>query len=152
MSLRSRTGDLLTIAARGEAIAHGCNCQGTMGGLAGLIARRWPQLAADYRAACAAGTFTLGGVLPWLDTETGVWIYNLATQLHGGPDARLDAIDGSLRNALVHARDHGVPRVFLPRIGAGIGGLDWHDVRAVLERVADDHPDVELVVVTLPDR
>src|SRR5262249_44069141 len=126
-------GDLLRIAKRGEAIGHGCNCEGVMGGLAAHVAQRWPALEADYQAACRAGTFTLGGVLPWLDEESGVWIYNLATQQHPGADARLDAIDASVRVAIEHARELVVRRIFLPRIGAGIGGLRWEDVRATLE-------------------
>ena len=146
--MRDVEGSLLSIAAAGEAIGHGCNCEGVMGGLAGHVERHWPALAADYRAACDAGTFTLGGVLPWLDERSGVWIYNLATQQHAGADARLDAIDSSLRAAIEHARAHRVPTIYLPRIGAGIGGLDWSDVHATLDTIAAMTADVELVVVT----
>ena len=54
-----------------------------------------------------------------------------------GADARLDAIDSSVRAAIEHARTHDVPTIYLPRIGAGIGGLDWSDVHATLDAVAD---------------
>ena len=141
-------GDLLRIASRGEAIGHGCNCDGVMGGLAAHVESHWPALAADYRAACEAGTFTLGGVRPWLDEATGVWIYNLATQQQPGADARLEAIGSSVRAAIEHARAHDVATIYLPRIGAGIGGLRWEDVRATLEAVSTDNDDVDLVVVT----
>ena len=106
-----------------EAIGHGCNCDGVMGGLAAHVEAHWPALATDYRAACRAGTFTLGAARPWLDEATGVWIYNLATQQHPGADARLDAIDSSVRAAIEHARANDVATIYLPRIGAGIGGL-----------------------------
>lgn len=149
MSLREVTGGLLSIADRGEAIGHGCNCEGVMGGLAAKVAARWPALEGDYVAACHARTFTLGGVLPWLDEDTGVWIYNLATQQRPGADARIDAIEQSVRAAIDHARGHRVPKLYLPRIGSGIGGLQWDDVRAALQRIADTADDVELVVVSL---
>jgi O-acetyl-ADP-ribose deacetylase (regulator of RNase III) len=148
--MREVEGSLLGIARRGEAFGHGCNCEGVMGGLADKVEQRWPAMAAKYRAACRAGTFTLGGVLPWLDEETGVWIYNLATQQHPGADARLEAIAGSVRAAIAHAGENGVGTIYLPRIGSGIGGLDWHDVRATLETVDAEAADVELVVVSLP--
>ena len=148
--MREDSGDLLRIASAGEAIGHGCNCEGVMGGLAGHVASHWPALAADYRAACDAGTFTLGSVLPWLDEQSGVWIYNLATQRHAGADAQLDAIDSSVRAAIEHARTHDVPTIYLPRIGAGIGGLDWSDVHARLDTIAAGTTNVELVVVTKP--
>lgn len=150
MTVREVEGDLLHIASEGEAFGHGCNCEGVMGGLAAHVESHWPQLAVDYRAACRAGTFTLGGVLPWLDESTGVWIYNLATQQHPGADARLGAIDASVRAAIVHAREHGVARIYLPRIGAGIGGLRWEDVRETLDTVAADNAGTDLVVVTVP--
>jgi O-acetyl-ADP-ribose deacetylase (regulator of RNase III) len=148
--MREVQGSLLSIAERGEAFGHGCNCEGVMGGLAAKVEQRWPAMAADYRAACRAGTFTVGGVLPWLDRETDVWIYNLATQQHPGADARLDAIADSVRAALSHARENGIRTIYLPRIGAGIGGLDWDDVRATLELVDGEAEEVDLVVVSLP--
>ena len=148
--MREIEGDLLHVARRGEAIGHGCNCEGVMGGLAAHVESHWPALAADYRAACRAGTFTLGGVLPWLDDASGVWIYNLATQQQPGADARLDAIDSSVRAAIEHARANDVATIYLPRIGAGIGGLRWEDVWATLEAVSTDYDDVDLVVVTPP--
>jgi O-acetyl-ADP-ribose deacetylase (regulator of RNase III) len=148
--MREVDGDLLRIAERGEAIGHGCNCDGVMGGLAAHVESHWPALAADYRAACRAGTLTLGGVLPWLDEASGVWIYNLATQQHPGADARLDAIDSSVRAAIEHARANGVSTIYLPRIGAGIGGLRWEDLEATLSSVSADADDVDLVVVTPP--
>ncbi len=119
-----------------------------MGGLAGHVESRWPALATSYRAACDAGTFTLGGVLPWFDEHSGVWIYNLATQQRPGADARLDAIDASVRAAIEHARAHEVRTLYLPRIGAGIGGLRWEDVKSTFEAVAATCPDVEVMVVT----
>ena len=146
--MREIEGDLLRIAHSGEAIGHGCNCEGVMGGLAAHVESHWPALAADYRAACRAGTFTLGGVLPWLDGASGVWIYNLATQQQPGADARLDAIDSSARAAIEHARANDAATIYLPRIGAGIGGLRWDHVWATLEAVSTDNDDVDLVVVT----
>jgi O-acetyl-ADP-ribose deacetylase (regulator of RNase III) len=149
--MREVEGSLLSVAERGEAFGHGCNCQGVMGGLAAKVEQRWPAMADYYRAACRAGTFTVGRVLPWLDNATGVWIYNLATQQHPGADARLEAIADSVRAAITHARENGVRTIYLPRIGSGIGGLDWDDVRATLERVDAEAAEVELVVVSLPN-
>ena len=149
--MREVEGSLLSIAERGEAFGHGCNCEGVMGGLAAKVERRWPAMAAEYRARCDDGTFTLGGVLPWLDEETLVWIYNLATQQRPGPDAKIEAIADSVRAAIDHAQTNGVRTIYLPRIGSGIGGLDWDEVRATLERVDADAAEVELVVVSLPN-
>ena len=37
--------------------------------------------------------------------------------------------------------------VALPAIGAGLGGLKWDDVKAVLNKVSNDYPNVDLYVV-----
>jgi O-acetyl-ADP-ribose deacetylase (regulator of RNase III) len=121
---------------------------GVMGGLAASVEKRLPTMAAAYRAACRDGVFELGGVLVWYDEVTGVWIYNLATQEQPGPDARLEAIATSIDAALTHAAEQQVDELWVPRIGAGIGGLKWADVRAVLATAAADHPDVDVVVIT----
>jgi O-acetyl-ADP-ribose deacetylase (regulator of RNase III) len=148
MPLEFRTGDLF---AQGlPALAHGVNCRGGLGGLALTFGRRWPALAAAYSEACAHGHLQLGGMLVFT-ADDGTVVYNLATQVRGGPDARLDAIDASLRTAVAHAQQHGITAIGLPRIGAGIGGLAWSDVLDVIEPIAEATP-VLLVVVTLPQQ
>ena len=47
--------------------------------------------------------------------------------------------------SLAEARD--VKAIALPAIGAGLGGLDWDDVKREIESVSQKHPDVDLYVV-----
>ncbi|MCI2237057.1 macro domain-containing protein [Paenibacillus sp. TRM 82003] len=141
------TGDLFDLGL--PALAHGCNCRGSMaGGIALEFQARWPEMAEAYRRRCLAGEFQLGDVMPW-ETPEGLVVYNLGTQVETGADARLSAIDIAVRGALLDAERRGLAQVGVPRIGAGIGGLEWADVRAVLEQAGEDSP-VELVVVTRP--
>ncbi|WP_432514290.1 macro domain-containing protein [Kineococcus sp. SYSU DK001] len=141
------TGDLFALDL--PALAHGCNCRGSMaGGIARQFADRWPAMEQEYRRRCRAGEFTLGDVMPWVTGE-GVVVYNLATQVERGADARLDAIEATVRTALADAAHRGLDRLGVPRLGAGIGGLAWADVREVLERAGRESA-VELVVVTRP--
>jgi O-acetyl-ADP-ribose deacetylase (regulator of RNase III) len=90
----------------------------------------------------------LGDIFVW--PADALVVYNLATQPLPRPPASLDAIDTSLRAALGDAHQRGLTRLGVPRIGAGLGGLPWSDVRAVLDAATVDSP-VELVVVSLPD-
>lgn len=137
------------------ALGHGVNTHGRWGaGIAPVFGRVFPDAFEPYRAACADRTLTVGGFLPVL-TDSGVWVYNLASQDRPGRDARLDAVESSLAAAIAHAETNGVRGFALPRIGAGIGGLDWHGrggaegVRGVIERIAG--PSHVLVrTVTLP--
>ena len=148
MSVEYRVGDLFAQTDL-AAIGQGVNVAGVMGsGIAPVFKRYWPAMYAEYRALCHSGELMLGGVHAW-QAESGVWIYNLASQRATGADARLDAIATSLTTALAHATVHDVPSIGLPRIGAGIGGLAWPDVRTVIEQVAHLHS-VRVVVVSLP--
>ena len=141
------TGDLLTLGL--PALAHGCNCRGSMaGGIARQVRVRWPALVREYERRCLAGEFRLGDVMPW-ETDEGVVVYNLATQVERGADARLEAVGTTVRAALADAVERGIGRLGVPRLGAGIGGLGWADVREALEEAGRQSP-VELVVVTWP--
>ena len=104
MSYTQTTGDLLTLGL--PAIGHGCNTRGSMaGGIARQVESRWPTVYAEYDAACRAGTFRLGS-FQCVDVG-GMVVYNLATQVDPGRDARIDAISSAVRGALHHAAELG---------------------------------------------
>lgn len=145
-----RTGDLFGQPDL-PALAQGVNCLGRMGaGIAVVFRRTWTDMFMDYSRACETGALRVGGLHVWRDPVTGTWIYNLASQHYTGRDARLDAIESSLTAAVAHAEANEVTAIGFPRIGAGIGGLDWGDVLEVFEKVAVTTT-VRLVVVSLPD-
>jgi O-acetyl-ADP-ribose deacetylase (regulator of RNase III) len=136
-------GDLFTAEGL-RAWAHGCNCAGAMGaGIAVEFKRRFPGMFDEYRRRCADGTFGLGDVFPW--SEGDRIVYNLGTQPHWRKRAELPAIEKALATMVSLAEKDGVPRIGLPRVGAGLGALDWSLVRAALT-TAGERTGVELVV------
>ena len=127
-----------------DGLAHGCNCAGAMGkGIAVEFRRRYPRMYEEYRKRCREGSFLLGSVFPW--AEGGKTIYNLGTQATWTTRAELPAIIQSLRKMVRLAQEDGVRRIGLPRIGAGLGGLDWEAVKEALAREGEGTA-VELVV------
>ena len=54
-----------------------------------------------------------------------------------------------MRGALADAESLGLSALGVPKLGAGIGGLEWSDVRDVLREAGEASP-VELTVVKLP--
>lgn len=141
-------GDIFSVPGV-TSYAHGCNCAGAMGrGIALQFRNRWPQMYDEYRRLCALGKFQPGNVYRY---EYGNGhIYNLATQKHWrGPDsmARLEYIETALTKMLTMATRDGVSAIAMPRIGAGLGGLRWEDVREVIERTSAQFPSVSLYVV-----
>jgi hypothetical protein len=92
--------------------------------------------------------FRPGDVFVWPTAD--LVVYNLAIQPLPRPPADLDAIATSVRAALADAHHRQVTGLGLPRLGAGLGGLAWPDVEAVLRKVGGESP-VDLIVVSLPD-
>jgi O-acetyl-ADP-ribose deacetylase (regulator of RNase III) len=136
-------GDLFTDEGT-RAWGHGCNCAGAMGaGIAVEFKRRFPRMFEEYRERCADGRFGLGDVFVW--SEGDMTVYNLGTQAHWRKKAQLPALSKAVARMVKLAEQGGVRRIALPRIGAGLGGLDWPKVRAVVE-AAGDSTSVELIV------
>lgn len=159
LELREEVGDLLT--ADVEAIAHGCNCKGVMGaGIAKPIRNRYPDMYDLYQDECVHGRFIPGDCLPWItsssptvigkESEPIKIVFNLATQKDPGSDARLKWLAFALSDMICIAEDRGIKTIGLPRIGCGIGGLKWNDVKSLLEKFQRT-TQVQLIVYTLPE-
>lgn len=127
------------------AIAHGCNARGAMGaGVAKTVRRLFPACYDDYRGICRNGDFRPGDVHYWKSGEQHV--FNLCTQKNTGPCARLDAIENAMATMLgIAAGEASIASIHLPKIGCGLGGLLWHDVRPVIQWHAD-HTNIDLIV------
>jgi O-acetyl-ADP-ribose deacetylase (regulator of RNase III) len=74
------SGDLF--ANRFRALAHGCNCQDSMGaGITTGYRNRYPAMCAEYRGRCKAEpqAFNLGDARHW-KADDQPWVFNLGTQ------------------------------------------------------------------------
>lgn len=152
MSLTEITGDLFEVQGL-DALAHGVNCRGLMGaGIALKFRDLYPAMYLEYATACREKRLIPGGLFPWRNPPGKPWIYNLATQDDIGRCARIKHVRASVRVMYLHARDHGVRHIGMPRIGSGIGGLSWDSVRAALADEIGDSLRVDVVVVSLPEK
>jgi O-acetyl-ADP-ribose deacetylase (regulator of RNase III) len=156
MEVEYKTGDLFDYESSGPILGHGVNCEGYMGkGIALEFRKRFPQMYSWYKAQCLAGNLEPGHFYEYTRYSDGYLeenyytIFNLATQDRSGAHAKLDYIYKSLNSALVYCHHTGYQQLSIPRIGCGIGGLDWREVKPVIERVAEIVPDVQLSVWTL---
>ena len=146
--IEERIGDLFAQEDL-KALAHGCNCAGAMGkGIAVGFKERYPQMYKLYQSFCKAGAVP-GEVFPYYDRDTDVVIYNLMTQRHWTTPATIEAIEQSVRTMMEMLQDIQIKTVGIPKIGCGLGGLDWKDVLPVLESHSNGY-DITIVVVSLP--
>lgn len=128
-----KTGNLFDTEL--NSIAHGVNVDGLMGaGIAKTFRSLYPTNYQTYRHACGTGVLKPGKMHVWY--EKNMFIYNLASQDRPGPTAQLKWLKSALDKAIVHAVRSGTTSMAVPRIGAGIGGLDWEDVLELMTELA----------------
>jgi len=135
MPIEFVAGDLFANRFGAEALAHGCNCQGSMGaGVAVGFRERYPEMFAEYRRRCKASPreFNLGDAFLW-KAGGKPWVFNLATQ-EGIGQVRVSyqAIEAALRSMLRQADRENITSIAVPRIGSAYGGLRerGHPIRA----------------------
>lgn len=129
-----------------HAYAHGCNCAGAMGrGIAVQFKERYPEMYREYLRRCKVGEFCPGDVYLYKNEKEAV--FNLGTEKHWRLGAELSFVEQSLTGMVELAKAHHIDRIALPRIAAGLGKLDWEEVKTVINRVAGDEAEVELLVV-----
>jgi O-acetyl-ADP-ribose deacetylase (regulator of RNase III) len=136
-------GDLLGTSDL-DAYAQGCSCTGALDvGVGVAFKKRWPGMAEEFLALCADKRFHLGDVFVWIEGKNT--IYNLGLQENWKERARLAALTKAVRRMVELAVPAGVTRIGLPRIGTGLGGLEWLRVKSVLTEIGAETP-VELRV------
>lgn len=135
--------------ARVDALVNAVNTVGVMGkGLALQFKRAYPANTRAYEAACERGDVTIGTMLVFA-TGTGAalrYIIDFPTKQHWRSPSQLDFVERGLDALVSVVRDHGVQSVAVPALGAGIGGLDWTDVRPLVERKLSVLDDVDVLV------
>lgn len=143
MPIKFVAGDLFANTHKAKALAHGCNCQGSMGaGIAVGFRERYPEMYEQYRALCKAKPreFNLGDVWLWKDKRRP-WVCNLGTQeKFWRARASYEAIETALSRMREAADAEGIESIAIPRIGVGYGGLSWKKVRVIVERVFEHWP------------
>ncbi|PZF74964.1 phosphatase [Taibaiella soli] len=138
-------GDIFKISGV-TSYAHGCNCQGAMGkGIALQFKERYPNMYLEYKKRCKEGKFILGDVFEY--NQENVNIFNLATQKSWRTSADIAAIEKSFETMLHLATEQEINKIALPKIGAGLGGLNWVNVKTIIELVASNYPKINLVIV-----
>jgi O-acetyl-ADP-ribose deacetylase (regulator of RNase III) len=130
-----------------QALVNPVNCVGTMGaGVALLFKRAFPGNFAAYRLACNHGEVVTGKVLVY-QRQFCLYIINFPTKQHWRDPSRLEWIVSGLNSLADSIKCHKITSVALPALGCGHGGLDWRDVRPLIDLVAHERlPNVDFRV------
>lgn len=133
------TGNLLV--ADVEALVNTVNTKGVMGkGIALQFKHAFPENYVQYRAACKIGEVQLGKMFV---TYTGSptnprAIINFPTKGHWSSRSSIIDIAGGLQALRRFLIDDETRSVAIPKLGCGLGGLNWDDVRPSIEAALGD--------------
>lgn len=127
-------------------VAHGCNCKGVMGaGVAKAIRTKWPLAYQEYRDLCTrAFPDSLLATCQLVEINSHLLIANLFTQISygripGHQYATMGAIGGSVLELVERVDGLNLP-IYMPRIGAGLGGLNWdRQVEPIVSVIAQEY-------------
>jgi O-acetyl-ADP-ribose deacetylase (regulator of RNase III) len=145
--LKFTTGNLLE--AQAEALVNTVNTVGVMGkGVALMFKEAFPENFSAYETACKARQVQLGKmfVTPTDKFIGPKWIINFPTKGHWRYPSKVEWIQEGLRDLKRVISEHHITSVAIPPLGAGNGGLNWDDVRRIIESELNSLRDVDIIV------
>jgi len=136
--IREVQGDILL--SKSDAIAHGIAVDDDFKqGLALSLREQWPSLYKDFRHYCHTRSPKQGTLWTWKGPGSAA-IINLFTQAaprnpgdHPGR-ASTAAVGHTLRELAHEVKEKGYKSLALTRLATGVGGLDWEEVKPMVEQ------------------
>lgn len=145
--IKFTSGDILRADA--EAIVNTVNCVGVMGrGIALQFKKAWPENFKVYAIACKQEKVQPGNmfIVETNQLTNPKYIVNFPTKRHWRGASRLEDVEIGL-SALAHdIKEKGIKSIAIPPLGSGLGGLDWANVRQLIEAKLSDLDDVDILV------
>lgn len=132
-----------------EALVNTVNCVGHMGkGIALQFKKAFPENFKAYHKACKAKEVVPGKmfVFPAGQIVNPKFIINFPTKRHWRGKSRIEDIAAGLDDLVKVIRQHEIASVAVPPLGCGLGGLDWGEVRTMIERALGGLGDVQVIL------
>lgn len=126
-----KTGNIFNSNA--QVITNAINCVGVMGkGIALQFKNKFPEMFLDYKKKCENKEVKLG--VPYLWNNGQVQILNFPTKGHWRDNSSLGDIELGLRYLAENFEKLEINSIALPPLGCGNGGLNWNDVKMLIDR------------------
>ena len=100
-----------------------------------MFKERFPENFRAYADACKSGEVRLGRVFVTDNRQLDGprWIVNFPTKGHWRSRTRLEWIESGMEDLVRVISERGIRSIAVPPLGCGNGGLDWRDVKPLLE-------------------
>lgn len=116
-----------------QVITNTVNTVGVMGkGIALEYKKRYPKMFEEYKKLCKAGTFKPGNLALWKDEDK--WILLFPTKEDWRKPSKLEYIENGLKKFLKNWDKYNIDSIAFPKLGCGNGGLNWNEVKPLMEK------------------
>lgn len=123
-------GDIFTSPA--QVIVNTVNTVGVMGkGIALSFKKAYPEMYKAYRNACEDNTFQMGNLMLWREIDH--WILLFPTKENWRNPSKLEYIEQGLKKFVENYMKMSINSIAFPRLGCGNGGLNWQEVKPLME-------------------
>lgn len=142
-----KQGNLLEEKA--EALVNTVNCVGVMGkGIALQFKQAYPENFRHYEKACKASEVQPGRMFT---VATGSllnprYIINFPTKRHWRNNSKIEDIKSGLVALVQQVQRLDITSIAMPALGCGNGGLNWADVKPLIESAFAQLPDVQVII------
>jgi len=121
-----------------QTIVNTVNCAGVMGaGLALECKLRFPEMYQDYLKRCKEKSVIIGR--PYLYRyDSKLMIMNFATKQHWKYPSKIEWLEKGLDYFAKNYKRSDIESIAFPKLGSGHGGLDWKNVRFLMEHYLKD--------------
>lgn len=145
--IRFTQGNLLDSGA--EALVNTVNTHGVMGkGIALMFKEAFPENYFAYRAACKRGDVKVGRV--FVTERTSLigpkWIINFPTKQHWRNPSKIEWIASGLEDLKRVIIENNITSIAIPPLGSGNGGLDWEDVKPMINNAFAGLSDLDVII------
>ena len=142
-----KTGNILQ--EQTDAIINTVNCVGIMGrGIALQFKQMYPENFKAYKQACDKGEVEPGKMFIY---NSGLlfnpkYIINFPTKRHWKGKSRVQDIKSGLVALKDDIINYKIKFIASPPLGCGLGGLNWDEIKPIIEQVLGDLQDVKIVI------
>jgi appr-1-p processing enzyme family protein len=146
-TIRYTAGNLLE--SKQEALVNTVNLEGYMGkGIAYQFKKRFPENNKAYIEACKNNNIGIGKVFSF--KEDGKIIINFPTKDRWREKTKISYIEKGLESLKRLITDSGISSVAIPPLGCGNGGLEWSEVKPLIEERLKELKNVADILIYEP--
>lgn len=150
MTIEYKNGDMF--AEPVQAIVNTVNCVGVMGkGVALEFKKRWPANFKAYKKICDAKELSPGQMFVFDTKELFAsqgpqYLVNFPTKDHWRSKSKITYVEEGLDALRDKILEYGIQSIAIPPLGCGNGGLDWEEVRPLVETKLSGLDNVRVVI------